>query len=41
MFFWVLPRRLIVVFRRFGTLYLFHLHRLDMKYETSHFISSL
>ena len=31
-FFWVFPRRLIVVCRRFGTLYLFHLHRLDMKY---------
>ena len=31
-FFWVLPRRLIVLCRRFGTLYLFHLHRLDMKY---------
>ena len=30
-FFWVFPRRLIVVCRRFGTLYLFHLHRLDMK----------
>ena len=36
-FFWVFPRRLIVVCRRFGTLYLFHLHRLDMKY----FISNL
>ena len=32
-FFWVFPRRLIVVCRRFGTLYLFHLHRLDVKYE--------
>ena len=32
-FFWVFPRRLIVVCRRFGTLYLFHFHRLDMKYE--------
>ena len=32
-FFWVLPRRLIFVCRRFGTLYLFHLHRLDVKYE--------
>ena len=31
-FFWVFPRRLIVVRRRFGILYLFHLHRLDMKY---------
>ena len=31
-FFWVFPRRLIVVCRRFGTLYLFHLHRLDMRY---------
>ena len=27
-FFWVFPRRLIVVCRRFGTLYLFQLHRL-------------
>ena len=26
-FFWVFPRRLIVVCRRFGTLYQFHLHR--------------
>ena len=32
-FFWVFSRRLIVVCRRFGTLYLFHLHRLDKKYE--------
>ena len=31
-FFWVFPWRLIVVRRRFGTLYLFYLHRLDMKY---------
>ena len=31
-FFWVYPRRLIVVCWRFGTLYLFHIHRLDMKY---------
>ena len=30
-FFWVFPGRLIVVCRRFGTLYLFHLHRLDVK----------
>jgi len=35
-FFWVFPRRLIVVCRRFGTLYLFHLHRLDVKYEVLH-----
>ena len=28
MFFWVFPRRQIVVGRRFGTLYLFHLQRL-------------
>ena len=33
-FFWVFPRRLIFVRRRFGTLYLFHLHRLDMKYTS-------
>jgi hypothetical protein len=26
-FFWVIPRRLIYNCRRFGTLYLFHLHR--------------
>ena len=32
-FFWVFPRRLIVVCRNFGTLYLFHLHRLNVKYE--------
>ena len=31
-FFWAFPRRLIVVCRRFGTLYLFHLHRLDTSY---------
>ena len=30
-FFWVFPRRPIVVCRRFGTLYLFHLHRLDIQ----------
>ena len=30
------PRRLIVVCRRFGTLYQFHLHRLDVKYEVLH-----
>ena len=34
-FFWVFPRRLIVVCRRFGTLYLFHLQGLDMKHEDS------
>ena len=36
-FFWVFPRRLIkiVVCRRFGTLYQFHLQRLDVRY-TSH-----
>jgi len=28
--FWVFPRRLIIECRRFGTLYLFHLQRLDM-----------
>jgi len=32
-FFWLFPRRLIVVCRRFGTLYLSHLHWLDVKYE--------
>jgi hypothetical protein len=26
-FFWVIPRRLNFIRRRFGTLYLFHLHR--------------
>jgi len=26
-FFWVIPRRLNFIFRRFGTLCLFHLHR--------------
>jgi hypothetical protein len=26
-FFWVIPRRLNFVSRRFGTLYLFHIHR--------------
>jgi hypothetical protein len=26
-FFWVIPRRLNFICRRFGTLYLFHLHR--------------
>jgi len=29
-FFWVFPRRQIVVGRRFGTLYQFHLHRLGV-----------
>ena len=28
MFFWVFPRRQIIVGRRFGTLYRFHLQRL-------------
>jgi len=32
-FFWVFPRRLIMVCRRFGTLYLLHLQRLDVQYE--------
>ena len=31
-FFWVFPRRPIVVCRRFGTLYQFHLQRLDVEY---------
>jgi hypothetical protein len=30
MFFWVFPRRQIVVGRRFGTLYQFHLQRLEV-----------
>jgi len=33
-FFWVFPRHLIMVCRRFGTLYLFHLQRLGVKYIT-------
>jgi hypothetical protein len=35
-FFWVIPRRLNFICQRFGTLYLFHLHRqtyLPMKME--------
>ena len=32
-FFWVFPRRPIVVSRCFGTLYQFHLQGLDVKYE--------
>jgi len=32
-FFWVSPRRQIVVCRRFGTLCQFHLQRLDVEYE--------
>ena len=32
-FFWVFPRRPIVVCRRFGTLYHFHLQGLNVKYE--------
>jgi hypothetical protein len=33
-FFWVIPRRLNFVRRRFGTLYLFHIHRqVGMKLE--------
>jgi len=31
-FFWVIPRRLNFICQRFGTLYLFHLHR-SMKME--------
>ena len=34
--FWVFRRRLIIECRRFGTLYLFHLQRLDMKCEILH-----
>ena len=33
MFFWVSPRRQIVVCRRFETLCQFHLQRLDVEYE--------
>ena len=32
MFFWVFPRRQIVVDRRFGTLYQFHIQRLCVEY---------
>ena len=35
-FFWVLPRRQIVVGRRFGALYQFHLQRLGVQYSTVH-----
>jgi hypothetical protein len=35
MFFWVFPRRQIVVGRRFGTLYQFHLQRLEVDCECS------
>jgi len=38
-FFWVFPRRPIVVCRRFETLYQFHLQGLDVKYFT-YFTSS-
>jgi hypothetical protein len=30
-FFWVIPRRLNFICQCFGTLYLFHLHRLKME----------
>jgi hypothetical protein len=33
MFFWVFPRHHILVRRRFGTYYQFHLQRLDVEYE--------
>jgi hypothetical protein len=33
MFFWVFPRRHILVCRRFGTYYRFHLQRLDVECE--------
>jgi hypothetical protein len=33
MFFWVYPRRQYVVCRRFGTLYQFHLQRLEVEVE--------
>ena len=32
-FFWVVPRRLNYIRRRFGTLHLFHLHRQPIKME--------
>jgi len=32
MFFWVFPRRQIVVGRRFGTLFQFHVQRLCVEY---------
>ena len=32
-FFWIFPRRPIVVCRHFGTLYRFHLQGLDVEYE--------
>jgi len=32
-FFWVIPRRLNFIWRRFGTLGLFHLHRQVGAYE--------
>ena len=35
-FFWVFPRRQIVVGRRFGALYQFHLQRLGVQYCTVH-----
>ena len=43
-FFWVVPRRLNFICRRFGTLYLFHLHRqvvyhLSMKMEQIYHLS--
>jgi hypothetical protein len=34
-FFWVIPRRLNFISRRFGTLYLFHLHRQEGEYSPS------
>jgi len=34
-FFWVFPRRQIVVGRRFGTLYQFHLQRLGVQYTVN------
>jgi hypothetical protein len=35
MFFWVFPRRHILICRRFGTYYQFHLQRLDVEYPHS------
>ena len=32
MFFWVFPRRQYVMCRRFGTMYQFHLQRLEVDY---------
>ena len=33
MFFWVFPRRQYVICRRFGTMYQFHLQRLEVYFQ--------